>query len=99
MSFSPFYPGCKSVHRLPMCTWMDCCVRVFISVLCLLSFVADAQQSEIVTEQPLIENVNRLQFEGEEARSVDEAIRMLRYYRIDSCAYLVLIKATGVNLL
>jgi hypothetical protein len=30
-------------------------------------------------EKPLEENVNRLQVEGEEARSVEQAIAMLRY--------------------
>ena len=33
----------------------------------------------LVDEQPIEENVNRLQFEGEQARTVDEAIRVLRF--------------------
>lgn len=34
---------------------------------------------ETQAERPLEENINRLQIEGEEARTVDEAISILRY--------------------
>lgn len=30
------------------------------------------------SEQPLLENLNRLQIDGEEARNVDDAIEILR---------------------
>jgi hypothetical protein len=55
----------------------------------LLGFQAEAEKrkpssvkvKEPVThiEKPLEENINRLQIEGEQARSVEEAIAVLRY--------------------
>lgn len=43
------------------------------------SATPESKSIPVVTEEPLIENLNRLQIDGEEARSVDEALQLLRY--------------------
>ena len=40
--------------------------------------VLNEDKPPLIDEIPLEENINRLQFEGEQARTVDEAIRVLR---------------------
>lgn len=45
---------------------------------------------KIVEEDPLIENVNRLQIEGEEARTVDEALKIFRYFSVHYSTLLLL---------
>lgn len=43
------------------------------------SIKPESKSIPVVTEPPLIENLNRLQIDGEEARTVDEALDLLRY--------------------
>ena len=43
---------------------------------------ADKEESLVHDEVPLVENVNRLVTEGEEARNVEDAIAVMRYFTI-----------------
>jgi hypothetical protein len=52
------------------------CLLYFLNVLCIVA--SSGNKELLVDEQPLEENVNRLQFEGD-ARTVEEAIKVLRY--------------------
>ena len=45
-------------------------------------------QGRTIQEEPLVENLNRLSIDGEEARTIDEALNVLRFENVLFLYYL-----------
>lgn len=69
-------------YRILIFVMYDSCAIFSLQAQLVSAEKRSQSDRKIVQEDPLIENVNRLQIEGVEARTVDEALKIFRYFSV-----------------